>query len=177
MKIRNGFVSNSSSSSFVVIFPKIPKNANDVRDILFSPEDIYFHSNYGDEKYAVDDVAKTVWDDICDQEANDYAKVKSEIMSGHLDDFNAPDYNDFYHIKDLSQRWKAYDDACEEFANKKMKEFLNLRKRKLKKINNEEIDDMPLYVFEYSDNDGEYFSTLEHGNLFNKLKHIRISKH
>jgi len=35
MKIRNGFVSNSSSSSFVVVFPKKPDSIEELKDILF----------------------------------------------------------------------------------------------------------------------------------------------
>ena len=35
MKTRNGFVSNSSSSSFIVAFPYKPKNAKEVLDIMF----------------------------------------------------------------------------------------------------------------------------------------------
>lgn len=35
MKIRNGFVSNSSSSSFVVAFPKKPETVEEVKDMLF----------------------------------------------------------------------------------------------------------------------------------------------
>lgn len=35
MKIRNGFVSNSSSSSFIVAFPKKPKSQADVLEMMF----------------------------------------------------------------------------------------------------------------------------------------------
>ena len=41
MKIRNGFVSNSSSSSFVVAWPKQPKTVNDVVDALFGNQKSY----------------------------------------------------------------------------------------------------------------------------------------
>ncbi len=37
MKIRNGFVSNSSSSSFVVAFPEKPKTEQELRDMMFPP--------------------------------------------------------------------------------------------------------------------------------------------
>ena len=38
MKIRNGFVSNSSSSSFIVAFPEKPKSAEHVRKMMFGDE-------------------------------------------------------------------------------------------------------------------------------------------
>lgn len=38
MKIRNGFVSNSSSSSFVVVLPKEPKGYNDLKELMFGKE-------------------------------------------------------------------------------------------------------------------------------------------
>ena len=52
-------------------------------------------------------------------------------------------------------------------------------KTKLKKINGDDVSNESgvLYIFEYSDNDGSYSSALEHGDLFAKLKHVRISKH
>lgn len=177
MKIRNGFVSNSSSSSFVVAFPRIPKDANDVRNMLFSPEEEFFYSPYGDDYYNVIEVANTVWNDICNQIVNDFESAKREFEYGTIDDVDAPNYNDYYYIKDYEKRYDAYDTAKEEYAKKKIKEFFNTRKLKLKKINQEKVDDIAIYVFEYSDNDGSYGATLEHGNLFRRLKHVRISKH
>ena len=41
MKIRNGFVSNSSSSSFVVAFPKMPKDVQELKQILFWDQQSY----------------------------------------------------------------------------------------------------------------------------------------
>lgn len=176
MKIRNGFVSNSSSSSFVVVFPTEPKSVEDVKKYLFKEDQQYFLNPYDDDNYTVGQVAETVWNDICSQEKNKFKDIISEISSGSLDVADAPDYNDFYHITDWNQRWKAYDDACEKHAKKIANKMFNLRKMKLKKINGEEITEA-MYIFEYSDNDGSYFSSLEHGDLFRNLKHVRISKH
>jgi hypothetical protein len=39
MKIHNGFISNSSSSSFIAAFPKKPKTINDVSKYMFNGED------------------------------------------------------------------------------------------------------------------------------------------
>lgn len=37
--------------------------------------------------------------------------------------------------------------------------------------------DKDIYVFEYSDNDGPLQTMLEHGEIFKRLPHIRISHH
>jgi hypothetical protein len=39
MKIRNGFVSNSSSSSFIIAFEKVPTSADEMYELLFSNQD------------------------------------------------------------------------------------------------------------------------------------------
>ena len=41
MKIRNGFVSNSSSSSFVVAFDKKPETVEELKKLLFGEEEVY----------------------------------------------------------------------------------------------------------------------------------------
>jgi len=177
MKIRNGFVSNSSSSSFIVIFPREPKSMEDVRDMLFDKKQrVYNSPHFDDNSWSINNVATTVWNDICNQTKNDFEKASKELSSGIADDYDAPDYDDFEYINDRQKRWEEYRKACIKYGNKKLNDILNIRKNKLKRINGE-LPDFALYIFEYSDNDGEYESSLEHGDLFRKLKHVRISKH
>jgi hypothetical protein len=184
MKIRNGFVSNSSSSSFVVVFPREPKSMEEVKDLLFDKDQtIYANPYYDPEYYNIEDsgwdintVATTVWNDICEQSKNDFEKAIEEMGNGVIDDNDAPDYDDFKNINDWEKRWKEYRKACRKYGNKKLNDILNIRKTKLKKINGE-IPNFAMYIFEYSDQDGSYGCSLEHGDLFRKLKHIKISKH
>jgi hypothetical protein len=171
MKIRNGFVSNSSSSSFVVLFPREPKNATDVKGMLFREDQKFYYSPYGKATWKVEDVAKTVWEDICSQQKNDIARAKEYLTSGSIEDIEAPDFRQYL------DNWKLYHEEMDRFAQKKLKEFFPIRKLKLQKLNNEPVEEGVLYCFSYSDNDGEYGSALEHGNLFERLKHIVISNH
>ncbi len=179
MKIRNGFVSNSSSSSFIVSFTKQPKSRKDVREMLFNKNEEYYYAPFGDKSWRIEEVAETIWSAILEQSKNNYDAILEELRCvSSNDDPDAPNYEDYYHIKDLRERYYIIEQEQERYAKKKIRELLDTRKNKLKKIKgDEDYQDNAVYVFEFSDNDGKYNAALEHGNLFKKLKHIRISKH
>jgi hypothetical protein len=64
MKTRNGFVSNSSSSSFVVAFPKKPKSFEDVHKMMFDGKDGGIQPYDFVDGLSYSQIAKRVWDDI-----------------------------------------------------------------------------------------------------------------
>jgi len=67
-----------------------------------------------------------------------------------------------------------------ERSNKIWKEQQSL-KDQISKIDAETFikneDDKYICIFEYSDNDGEFGSAMEHGEIFGKLSHIVVSHH
>ena len=169
MKIRDGFVSNSSSSSFIIAFANKPETVEEMKKILFGDEEL-FDSPYPDfhtkvvERYPTELVAKTVLDDITGQKPMTHADIVREMTCGYVD--GEPDVDDFRNGGKWSDiDWDAYDIANREHASNKADAFVKA------------IGDKQVYVVEYSDNSGKYFCALEHGDVFRNIEHFRVSKH
>lgn len=161
MKIRNGFVSNSSSSNFIVPFSKIPQNVAEMKEMLF-----------GDAEYFVGHsttrVAQTVFEDFMSQIPATEKEILNEIELGYF--AGMPDYFKIvkadYKEKELYEKqYKEYERLTKEAAKKLWDSFLESHKGKY------------FYIFSYSDNDGQYYSDLEHEGLFDNLDCITISHH
>lgn len=164
MKVRQGFVSNSSSSSFIVAFPKdFEITSDNVRQYLFgNQEDVFAYHGVFSTEHVADQVTR----DMLAQTPNDEDVIK-ENLGGH--DPDGPDLYEFKRKREGSPGyeydWDAYTKASDEH---RQKVFDRLKT---------EHADMNLFVFEYSDNDGDFFCTMEHGGIFNKVPGIRISNH
>ena len=68
MKTRNGFVSNSSSSSFVVAFPFIPKTVDELKTLLFGASQSLDY--YGDMTVDTNTAAQIIFEDMKKQKPN-----------------------------------------------------------------------------------------------------------
>ena len=191
MKIRNGFVSNSSSSSFVVAFPREPKSVKDVKEILFVkgqsdyPNPFVWEQTPDDEAYwPVWLIADVVWKDI---QKNGVATKEDIIESldggwfegldelmGHVDEFSCANRDEYW--KKRRDEIRHLDWSTEEGREKHQKLWKDIsdenEKRATKIVEKfmEKNPDATFYVFEYS-------SAMEHGTLFRRVKHIKTSKH
>lgn len=153
MKIRNGFVSNSSSSSFIVAFNDVPKSEKELQDLLFGEEKTIGVFDY---KVPTKDISLIVFNDLLNNKPATKEQITEELQSGMFEELM------HYYCK---TSWKEYLNKKDILAHERAEKFIqdNIGKK--------------IFIFEYSDNAGIVFSTMEHGEIFSRLAYIWVSKH
>lgn len=178
MKIKSDFVTNSSSSSFIVIFPNKVTKLDDVLE--------YIKPSY---------IAEAVFDDIKNQEPLEIIDKISEIdMPTAIENILRPYIFNEYDMKDILNEFKdvlknkfkeiklpmSVIDIITNVINKKLNEdsygSSDLDVNELKELLSNNLGGF-VYLFEYCDEGGGLEAELEHGGTFNNLKHITISNH
>lgn len=132
MKIRNGFVSNSSSSSFILMFENIPSSKEELKKILYGENPPVFDSYYSNEGISTDQVISIVWNDIKNESTHDSNNISSVIRSekGNFDQYNIDEVeflfvgtkyiNEFNELKDLIfEEEKNQDNIMTDFYKNK----------------------------------------------------------
>lgn len=169
MKLRGGFVSNSSSSSFVIALPKYC-TPHEVEKLMFGDgagEKYEFPFEWRDEKWRTDSIAEAVhavyrvWRKIFwDKDEEELKKfILSEMLVGHVDEFPPPP------ISNNDEEWEKWEREREEVAKKLLDKFMEEHKGK----------DIILVTF--GDEHGLLSSAIEHGDALDRLPHIRICQH
>lgn len=172
MKLKTDFVTNSSSSTFVVVFNKKITKFEDVE-----------HKIPGTESKA-----RQVYDDakaqnpqlITDKVIN---FLSTEFSYGYLYDLDIPELDYSKHEKIFCERegitrnemWKkrAWQQAFYDEHHK-----IQIKACTQKAVAFvEEHKGNYMYIFNYGDEDGTFMSEMEHGGTFRELPHITISKH
>jgi hypothetical protein len=161
LKVRNGFVSNSSSSSFIVAFDYIPKNASEMAQILFGEEEGYFYYSLTGQYIERIQIAKKVFSDFI--QSHHYVpltpdEIKMVLRSGDVEPLNLGLLNSPLDIEEMEkQREERTEKITEEFLNKNSGMFI--------------------YSFTYSDNEGELEAMIEHSGVFSRLPHLVVNQH
>lgn len=162
MKIRQGHVSNSSSSSFIVIFDRDPRDKKWLKQAFFGGQE-QVPEDYGDDMLSVDSLVHYL----------------SSSFRGKLT------MKDMVSV--LTGGWNTipgFDverpSGIESYRNGEMEKYNELEKIAAKEYLLKWIGDADIehiYISELADDDGSIGSKLEHGDTFRNFKHIRISNH
>lgn len=163
MKIRNGFVSNSSSSSFIVAFPEIPYTTGETHDMMFSKPITIQPYDFGTSSF---NVADQVFRDIDKQEPITREKAIEILTEGYV--LGQPEYEsapDDLSLKEKIEHYDKYEEKLQKWAEKEFDQFVS------------ENPNAVIFNFKYSDNDGDFSVVMEHGEIFHELPHIQVCNH
>jgi hypothetical protein len=171
MKVRSGFVSNSSSSSFILALPKHLKSVEDVKSVLF-PQKYYpdgiVYAYYDTEQYSVDEVAQCIFNTLSCKDKDvigEFVGIPGsmyDVVSSMMG--QSPAFDDINNAKAIDEYYEKMQDVESTLSNVMCDQFVKLH------------PNCYFYVGKFAD-DTNMQSTIEHGNIFDNVPHIKISHH
>ena len=171
MKHRDGYVSNSSSSSFIVAFDKVPETAEELRKMLFDDDTYHIEvPDYSEDAYSIYDISERVFKDI--QEYDEKEVDLTYMPDGFVDCLLTKAINKIY-----LKRKQEYLDQGDFSWDDYLKLMGEIRHLKLDAIEAffTQSEGKTILLLNYGDNYGD--CELEHGEIFKKLRHLRFYQH
>ena len=161
MKIRSGFVSNSSSSSFVVVLEKKPNSPEELKNVLFKDKKVI---SYYDYIKTTEEVSQRIFNDIESFE-KDSSMLLEKIVDG-LDNWGLR--YEKYKLASGQTDWKKHDEDREQYIKD---EVIPKANKFIEKYKNNFI-----FCVTYEDSGSEVL--YECGDIFkNAIENIRINEH
>jgi len=174
MKKRNGFVSNSSSSSFIVTFPKKPESKEELAEMMGECHPLGYTRGQ-------DHVINRVWGDL--ESKLDNPSIIDSVLFPNYDIDLVDDTCDYANkLSDYFVEFVYKNCDYMDRYNGKLQEVDILKlfcKDILQKIEDAEntVNTSTTYTVKFSYSDEGSDGDLEHGDIFRNLEHERISHH
>jgi hypothetical protein len=179
MKIRTGFVSNSSSSAFIIAFSHKPKSVEDLKEMMFGKQEWHYTGIYGDDAkkdISTQELAEAVFNDIGRKATK--KQMFESVRNGYFQPYMIPELFPGIHMSQTQGlSWQNEDERKE--IQRIWDESTKINDERASAISEafrKGHDDKWIAALQYHD-DTELGSILEHSNVFKRLDHIRTSYH
>lgn len=180
MKIRNGFVSNSSSSSFIVSFKTIPNNVTELKKILFGDKKTVFNEVY-DHEQSTFELSKIIFHDMQPKNQKKLKEMFDFVADSYFERCERKVYDKYGYDSDVDFPSIIPPETMLKIDQEIKDKIKKYSENKLKWFNNQ----YPgiLFIFEYGNDacfpirHSKIRSEMEYIDLFNNLPHLKQDNH
>lgn len=169
MKTRTGFVSNSSSTNFLVGFYRKPESVEELREYLFRKDEVFHHPySEHEHEYSTQTVAERVFNDLVNLEPLTYEQMVEELSHGWFDGGIWPSGEIVDMCEDENKKvdWDRYKELIKQNAEWALKGFMPRHENKV------------FFLLRYaSDEDDSMSAAIEVGGTFDCVPHLTVNHH